>query len=394
MSSSETEICMVISWRLFPSVKAYWFNRLLFQQTWRIELCSRLKTRYGCVRQRFHETQPTMTTSWSRSPLRHLRYSGDNDKRLQKLSNRCRYRCRCIFICLLLNDCRNLQCGCAGLLIPFTEVIGCVLLSRLCQFVELHHLLTKPLQALLHHFRHCAYHPAKFIIFAQLALLCLFIILIIPILPIVGTCKITQTVSDSNHHLLECLFRLSVRQSHIFSFPGIFLLLLNRCLCIFNLLSCPSGLSLNRILNPGFFVFIALEVRFASFLGRKLLFGSQAVHCPKGSHSLCIQAALAFIRLMTSLCGVLCRFTIFARRKWQNVLFRSIDHCCVPWLCCWARCWKLQDMGNMEGSFIFYVKVGTFTHLEQSKNALLTVNKMGIVTLTVHHDLIASVSSM
>jgi len=54
----------------------------------------------------------------------------------------------------------------------------------------------------------------------------------------------------------------------------------------------------------------------------------------------------------------------------------------------------LQDMDNMEADCIFYVKVGTFTHLEQSKISLLTVNKMGIVTLTAQDDLIASVSFM
>jgi len=51
-------------------------------------------------------------------------------------------------------------------------------------------------------------------------------------------------------------------------------------------------------------------------------------------------------------------------------------------------------MDNMEASFIFHVKVGTFTHFEQSKNSILTVNKTGIVRLPVHHDLIASVSFM
>jgi len=30
----------------------------------------------------------------------------------------------------------------------------------------------------------------------------------------------------------------------------------------------------------------------------------------------------------------------------------------------------LQDMNNMEASFVLYVKVGTFTHLEQSTNSL------------------------
>jgi len=54
----------------------------------------------------------------------------------------------------------------------------------------------------------------------------------------------------------------------------------------------------------------------------------------------------------------------------------------------------LQDMDNLEASCIFYVKVGTFTHLDQSKNCLLTVTKTGIVWLTMQHDLIASIGFM
>ena len=54
----------------------------------------------------------------------------------------------------------------------------------------------------------------------------------------------------------------------------------------------------------------------------------------------------------------------------------------------------LQVMDNMEVSCVFYVKVGTFTHLEQSKISLLTVNQSGIVTLTVQHDMIVSVIFM
>jgi len=54
----------------------------------------------------------------------------------------------------------------------------------------------------------------------------------------------------------------------------------------------------------------------------------------------------------------------------------------------------LQDMDNMEASCVCYVKVGTFTDLEQSKIALLTVNQSGIVKLTVQHKLIGSVSFM
>jgi len=46
--------------------------------------------------------------------------------------------------------------------------------------------------------------------------------------------KITQTVSDSIHHLLKCLFELSVHQSGILYFPFIILLLMNRCHCVFD----------------------------------------------------------------------------------------------------------------------------------------------------------------
>jgi len=54
----------------------------------------------------------------------------------------------------------------------------------------------------------------------------------------------------------------------------------------------------------------------------------------------------------------------------------------------------LQVMDNMEASCVFYDKVSTFTHLEQSKISLLTVNKSGIIKLTVQHDMIVSVSFM
>jgi len=54
----------------------------------------------------------------------------------------------------------------------------------------------------------------------------------------------------------------------------------------------------------------------------------------------------------------------------------------------------LQVMDNMEASCIFYVKVGTFTHFEQRKILLMTVNKTGSVKLTIQYDLIVSVSFM
>jgi hypothetical protein len=54
----------------------------------------------------------------------------------------------------------------------------------------------------------------------------------------------------------------------------------------------------------------------------------------------------------------------------------------------------LQDMDNMEASCVLYVKVSTFTHLEQSKTTLLTVNQSGMVRVIIRHDLIVSVSFM
>jgi hypothetical protein len=137
-----------------------------------------------------------------------------------------------------------------------TEVVGCILPSQLSEFVELQLLLQKSLQALLAHIGDCAHHPAGFVIFTQLALLSLSIILIFTILPIMGTYMITQTVSASNRHLLKSLFGLPGHQSHDFSLRQIVLLLLNRCLCIFNSLACPSGFSLNIILNPFLFLCI------------------------------------------------------------------------------------------------------------------------------------------
>jgi len=54
----------------------------------------------------------------------------------------------------------------------------------------------------------------------------------------------------------------------------------------------------------------------------------------------------------------------------------------------------LQVMENMEASCVFYVKVGTFTHPEQSKMTLMSVTNTGIVTLTIQHDIIVSIIFM
>jgi hypothetical protein len=54
----------------------------------------------------------------------------------------------------------------------------------------------------------------------------------------------------------------------------------------------------------------------------------------------------------------------------------------------------LQDMDNMEASCILYLKVSTFTHLDQSKISLLTVNKSEIVRLTIQHGWIVEANFM
>jgi hypothetical protein len=107
----------------------------------------------------------------------------------------------------------------------------------------------KPLNALLHCVGDCAHYPPRFVIFAVLALLCHFAILIFRIIAIVGTCDITQTVPNSNHHHVKHLFRLLGRQSCIFRCHCIFLLLPNCWLWVFIWHSCPSGLALNIMPN-------------------------------------------------------------------------------------------------------------------------------------------------
>ena len=220
-----------------------------------------------------------MTSSWSRSHLRPSRHSGDHVKTLHMLCKCCRRRCWSAIIHFRVNDCPNPQMECAVILTSFTEAVSCFLLSRLSQFVKPYLHVPKPLHALLYCSGDCAHHPAGFVILVQLALLSLFIILIFPIHSIIGTCKITQTVSDSNQHLLKHHCGLSGRQSCDRSMHHIVLLFLNRCLHVFNSLSCPSGLSLNIILNPFLFLFIVYEIHLWTFHHRKLLFGCKAAQC-------------------------------------------------------------------------------------------------------------------
>jgi len=254
--------------------------------------------RYAFVGLELPGTWRDLTNSWSSSPLRHLPSSGYNIKTLHKPSKWCGCRWGCTIIHLWFNKCPNHQFGCPIVLISSTEHVGTVLPSRLCQFVNLDLHLPTPLHALMYRFGDCALQAAGFVIFSQLAKLCIFCIPIFPILLIVGTCKITQTVSNSNHHLRKCFFVLSGHQSLVVRSPRIILLLLNYWLWVFNWLSCHSSFSIHTILDPLLFLFCDSTVHLSSFLHHELLFGSQAAQFPKGSNSFCFQAPLALIRLM------------------------------------------------------------------------------------------------
>jgi len=130
---------------------------------------------------------------------------------------------------------------------------------------------------------------------------------------------------------------------------------------------------------------------FSLFAGRNLLAGSQAAQHSKSSDPFCFQAGLALIRLMTSWCLALGRSAVFACRWWRKVLFRSIDHCILCWLCWLTTCWMLQDMDHIKASCVFYVEVCMLIQFEQSKICVLTFTTLGIAMLTVHHHMIFSV---
>ena len=110
--------------------------------------------------------------------------------------------------------------------------MGCIPPSRLHQFVKPDLLLLKTGHVALYRFGDCAHHPARFVIFAQLAKICIFSIIffVFPILLIVRTCKTAKTVSDSIQYLLTGCFRLYSCRSCRFNICHIFLLLHNCCL--------------------------------------------------------------------------------------------------------------------------------------------------------------------
>jgi len=157
---------------------------------------------------------------------------------------------------LWCTNCRNTEFDRAILLMSFAEVVAHRTLFRISQSVQLHHVLPKPLHALLYHIGDGAHHPVGFLVIAQLAKLCIFIVVIFPILLNVRPCKLAQTVSDSNNHLMKLGFRGYGCQSLIVTYPQIVLLWLNRCFCSFNTLSCHSGFSFNIILESLHSVFM------------------------------------------------------------------------------------------------------------------------------------------
>jgi len=54
----------------------------------------------------------------------------------------------------------------------------------------------------------------------------------------------------------------------------------------------------------------------------------------------------------------------------------------------------LQDTDEMVASCVFYIKVGMYNQLEQTKVCVLTVTKIGIVRQIVKHDTICVLTFM
>jgi len=313
---------------------------------------------------------------------------------LLKLSKCFWCRGSCIIIRLQFKACRNLQLGCAVLLCCFTEVVGCVPPSCLCQFFKIHLLQLKPLHVLLYSLGDCAHHPAGFVIFAQLALLWLFIILMFPILPIIGTCKIAQTVSSSHHHLLKQPFGLSGCQSHVFSCPWVFLLhAIAASASSTCFLTTAVSLSTYSWIHFSFSALLKKWVshRFSAasfYLDCKLRNATMAWTISVSKHIMawfawwrrCVDR---FLDLLYLPCGT---GEMFCFEALTIVV-------CVDFVVGWdVGCHKISTIWRQAVSSMS--KVGTFTQLEQSKICVLTGNKTGILRITVQHNGIVSVRFM
>jgi len=51
----------------------------------------------------------------------------------------------------------------------------------------------------------------------------------------------------------------------------------------------------------------------------------------------------------------------------------------------------LEDMDHMEASWDIDVKVGTFDQVEQNKIWVFAITSLGMVILTIHHDMMVSI---
>jgi hypothetical protein len=176
----------------------------------------------------------------------------------------------------VLSNSWNLQFSRPVVHISLMELVGRFPPSRFRQFVKPQLLLPNTLHAVLYQFRDCAHHPARFFIFAQLAMpcICFIIILVSPSSSSFGTCKITQTVSDSIQHRLTCSFRVCGCRSSLFNISYVFPLLHHCCLCVLNSPSCHCGLSLHIMLDLCLSLFVVYNGNFPSFFRSNLL-----LHC-------------------------------------------------------------------------------------------------------------------
>ena len=378
---------------LYAGVTAYGLNWLRDRNLWLIGHAVGHQ-RYSVIAWlRFLRTQPDWTTLLSRHHLGHLWLSRHDIKNLHRLSKCCQLWGGCSCVSLGLHNCRNIQFSHPVLQISLREVVGHLRPSRLGQFIKPHLLVPKALHMVLYPFKDCAQHPAMLVILTQLAKLCIFfmIILILTILLVFRTCKSAQPVPVSFQHLLPWCLRLCGCQLCLFDISHMFLLWHICCRCVLNSLSGYCPLSIHKILNPFHFLLVAWKVVYPSFARRKLLSRSKAAQRSQRSDPFCLQATLGCICLMTSSCGYLHWFAIFARQQRRKVCFPSIHHCILCWPCCWARCWMLQDMDHMEASCVIYVKVGRYDQIEQSKISVLPITSLGIVMLAVHYDLMVTV---
>jgi len=208
-----------------------------------------------------------MTTFWSRSPLWHLRFSGDSIKSIHLLARNCYCRGGWNLIRVWLINCLNLDSSYRVLHISLMDEVSRMPPSHLHQFVKFHLPLPKSVDVLLWQSGNCAHHPVRFVIFNQHAQLCIFftMILIIPILLIVRTCKFAQAVTKCIENLMTCLFCLAGSQFYLFSIFHIFLHMLNRSFITFKSLPCHSGLCIHIICNPLLFHLVAQEVCYSTF---------------------------------------------------------------------------------------------------------------------------------